>query len=347
MPNTRPGIFFENGICQGCLYEAEKNRIDWDARWIELEEFIYNKPSTGMYDCIIAVSGGKDSYYQTHIFKEKLGLNPLLVCVDDGFTKTRAGIYNLKNMAEEFDCDLFIYKMKSKTQKAIIRYTFEEYGRPCYIIHRLIYTVPIWVAIHFNIPIVIYGENIAVVRGLKDNRDIPIAWNQVHNSVASGISLSKIAYECGLDMQELKMAMIPDESAKGITTPIYLSYFVRWDGYEHYKFALTRGFKTLEGEWNRLGGHMNYTGIDSYGYLISSTLKYAKYDHSYVTDLACELIRAKHIDKIFGMEIIDEHEGVINNLILADFCTTLGYTEKEFYEIFNKYYREGIHNERE
>jgi len=345
MSNTRPGIYFEDDICQGCLYEVEKNHIDWDARWKELKQFIKERPSKGKYDCVIAVSGGKDSYYQTYLFKEILGLNPLLVCVDDGFTKTKAGIHNLKNLQVEFDCDLFVYTMKAQTQKKTMRYTFEKYGRPCYIIHRLIYTVPIWVAIQFNAPIVVYGENIAVTRGLEDNRDIPTAWNQVHNSVASGISLEEIVQECDIDTQDLVMAQIPLKYTELITTPIYLSYFVRWDGYKNYQFAMTRGFKTLEGEWNRLGGHINYTAIDSYGYLISSTLKYAKFDHSYVTDMVCELIRTGHMDKDVGMILINQYEGDIDSLMLADFCNFLGYNHKEFFDIYNRYYKEGIHNE--
>jgi len=343
MPDTRPGILFEDGLCQGCLYELEKKDIDWDARWNKLEVFIRNNPSGAKYDCVVAVSGGKDSYWLTHLFKEKLGLNPLLVCVDDGFTKTKAGIHNLKNMVNEFDCDLFIYRMKAKTQKATMRYTFEEYGRPCYIIHRLIYTVPIHVAIQFHIPIVVYGENIAVTRGLKDNRDIPNAWNQLDNSVASGISLEEIVHECSIEYDDLAMAHYP--FGKDITTPIYMSYFIRWDGYLNYQFARSRGFRTLEKEWNRLGGHCNYIAIDSKGYLISSVLKYAKFDHSYITDMVCELIRTGHMDKELGMAIIEEYEGVINFVMLSDFCHILGYSQNEFYEIYDKYYEAGIHNE--
>lgn len=338
-PDTRPGIFFEEGICQGCLYEAQKDEIDWDKRWDELLEFIKEHPSQSDYDCIIAVSGGKDSHFQTHLFREKLGLRCLLVCVSDNMTPTKAGIHNLNNLASEFGCDLFVYKINTQIQKKIMRYTFEKYGRPNYIIDRLIYTVPVWMAIKFDIPIVVYGENVAVTRGLKDNRDIPIAWNQMRNTVASNYPLDDICKECGININELGLAQFPPESAKDITTPIYTSYFVRWDGYRNYEFARSRGFQTLEGEWERLGGNINYWQIDTYGYLIDSNLKYAKLGHSYVSDLTCELIRTGHMTKAKGKAIQMKYEGYIDPLMLADFCQFLGYTETEFYEIYNQFLR--------
>lgn len=334
-PDTRPGIYFENGLCQGCLYEQEKEKIDWEKRWFELQDFVKKKKDlNNLYDCVIAISGGKDSHYQTHIFREVLGLRCLFVCVSDNMTVTKAGAHNLRNIQEKFGSDLFIFKINPVTQRKIMRYTFEEYGRPNYIIDRLIYTIPIWIAYKMRIPLVIYGENVAVTRGLKNNEDTWNAWNQMYNSVASNYNLEEICKKCDVDYNELRLAQFPPEYARGITTPIYTSYFLKWDGYEHYKFAKSIGFKTLEGEWDRLGGNINYWQIDTYGYLIDSNLKYAKLGHSYVMDLVCELIRTGHMTKEEGKEIIEEWDGVIDPKMLDDFCNFLGYTHDEFYEIY-------------
>lgn len=335
MSDKRPGIHFEDGICQGCLYEERKDLIGWYTRWQELEEFIKEHPSKGMYDCVIAVSGGKDSHYQTHLFREKLGLRCLLVCVSDNMTPTKAGLHNLQNLVDEFNCDLLVYKIQAQTQRKIMRYTFEKYGRPNYIIDRLIYTVPIHIAIKFNIPIVVYGENVAVTRGLADNRDIPIAWNQLRNSVASNYPLEDIAKACDIDIKELEMAQFPQETPD--TTPIYTSYFVRWDAWNNYQFAKSRGFQTLEGEWDRNNGWLNFWQIDTYGYLTDSALKFAKFGHSYIMDCTCELIRGGHISKEEGLEKIQEWDGNIDKKMLEDFCQFLGYTEEEFYSIYLKF----------
>ncbi|TFH42199.1 MAG: N-acetyl sugar amidotransferase, partial [ANME-2 cluster archaeon] len=109
MPHTRPGISFdEEGICQACRVNEQKNRIDWDARLEELKIICdkYRSTRGEGHDCIIAVSGGKDSHYQTYVMKELMGMNPLLVTVEDNFPMTAAGMHNIKNISEEFGCDI-------------------------------------------------------------------------------------------------------------------------------------------------------------------------------------------------------------------------------------------------
>ena len=168
MPNTRPGITFnDNGICSACLnYENRKN-IDYDKRFDELKKLCgkfrgHNGPNC--YDCMIAVSGGKDSHFQIHIIKEILNMNPLLVTVEDNFTMTEAGKHNLKNISQEFGCDLISMKPNINLQKRIMRYTFEKYAKPTYIIDRYIYTYPLHMAAKFNIPLLIYGEKKWIVK---------------------------------------------------------------------------------------------------------------------------------------------------------------------------------------
>src|SRR6187549_768981 len=76
-----PLQFDENGVCSGCRVAAQKSKINWDERAEWLQELVeeYRSPDGSNYDCIIPVSGGKDSWFQTYYMKEVLGLNPLLV----------------------------------------------------------------------------------------------------------------------------------------------------------------------------------------------------------------------------------------------------------------------------
>ena len=86
MPDTRPGIKFDNkGVCYPCRHHEAKAKVDWDKRWQKLEKLAdkYRGSNGNYYDCINTASAGKDSYYQTYIFKEKLGMNPLLISVDN------------------------------------------------------------------------------------------------------------------------------------------------------------------------------------------------------------------------------------------------------------------------
>ena len=118
MPDTRPGIAFnKEGVCTACQsYENRKN-IDYKKRWYEFEELCNKyRGMNGLngYDCMIAVSGGKDSHFQTYIMKEKMKMNPLLVSVEDNFP---AGMHNIKNISEVFGCDILSIKPNIQAQK--------------------------------------------------------------------------------------------------------------------------------------------------------------------------------------------------------------------------------------
>lgn len=138
MPETRPGILFDSeGVCQACRAEEQKEKTDWNARFKELEKICnYYRNNGKTYDCLIAMSGGKDSHYQTYVMKELMKMNPLLVTVEDNFPMTDAGIHNLKNISEEFGCDIISLKPNIKVQKNIMRKTFEKYGKPTWYIDR-------------------------------------------------------------------------------------------------------------------------------------------------------------------------------------------------------------------
>ena len=81
-PDSKPELKFdENGICDACVYSEKKISIDWDKRKQELKNILekYKNKTGNNYDCLIPVSGGKDSHYQTYVIKKEFGLNPLVV----------------------------------------------------------------------------------------------------------------------------------------------------------------------------------------------------------------------------------------------------------------------------
>ena len=98
--------FDEKGVCSGCRMAEEKEKINWNARKEKLREILekYRNKDGSNYDCIIPVSGGKDSHFQTYIIKEVYGLNPLLVTFNHEFN-TAAGIRNLTNLVSKFGVD--------------------------------------------------------------------------------------------------------------------------------------------------------------------------------------------------------------------------------------------------
>jgi len=327
MPDTRPGITFnKEGVCSACQrYENRKN-INYKARWEELKTLCDKHREKNNYDCVIAVSGGKDSHFQVSTMKERLGMNPLLVTVEDNFPMTEAGQHNIKNISKEFSCNIISFKPDIFAQKQLGREHFEKYGKPTYLIDRYIYTIPLHIAAKFNIPLVVYGENIDYEYGGVQGESYS-AKEQVNNAVASGI-----------DIGNIPMTDPPKEELE----PIYLSYFVPWDGYMNYLFAKGRGFHDLSHEWKRTHHIEDFDQVDSRAYLVHPWLKYPKFGHACATDQASRFIRWGRINRDEALELVKKHDHNLDPLCVRDFCEFFGYTEDEFWAIVDKHYNQEL-----
>lgn len=346
MPSTRPGISFdEEGVCQACKVNEMKEKIEWDKRFEELEKLCekYRGKFGNSYDCIIAVSGGKDSHYQTYVMKELMGMNPLLVSVEDNFPMTEAGMHNIKNISEEFGCDIISLKPNIRIQKKLMRKTFEKYGKPTWYIDRLIYTYPIHIAVKFKIPLVVYGENISYEYGGNQKKETYSANNQIFNGVASDIPWNELIDE-HISMKDLNLCVFPDkEDLEALKLDsIYLSYFVKWNSYNNYLFAKKRGFRDLTHEWIREHHIENFDQVDSRAYLIHPWMKYPKFGHATATDYAARFIRYGLISREEGIELVKKHDHKLDPLALQDFLDFTGYSHREFWEIVDKFYNRDI-----
>ncbi|MGE5380680.1 MAG: N-acetyl sugar amidotransferase [Methylocystaceae bacterium] len=346
MPDTRPGIRFDDeGVCQACRAEEQKNATDWDARFSELEALCdrYRGMNGNSYDCLIAVSGGKDSHFQTYVFKELMRMNPLLVTVEDNFPMTDAGIRNLKNISEEFGCDLISLKPNIKAQKKIMKMTFEKYGKPTWYIDRLIYTYPIHMAIKFNTPLVVYGENINYEYGGEQRQETYSAKQQINNGVASEMPWDELL-ATGVTMKDLALCKNPSEEEieNAQLEPIYLSYFMRWNSYNNYLFAQKRGFSDLTNEWRRSHHIEDFDQVDSRAYLVHPWMKYPKFGHASATDYASKFIRYGLISREEGKRLVRKHDHNLDPLAMRDFCNFIGYSTSEFWQIVDKFYNSDL-----
>lgn len=344
MPDTRPGITFDkNGVCIACQNNERKKSVDWEARMEELKVLCdkYRRKKSGQYDCIIAVSGGKDSHYQVYIMKEVMNMNPLLITVEDFFTMTEAGKHNIKNISEAFGCNMISFKPDRRAAKTISRYMFEKYGRPLWYVDRLLYTVPLYYAAALNIPLLVYGENVSYEYGGVDDKETYSARGQVFNGVAPGIKLQELV-DAGVPMDELAYLEAPSNNLLEKLDPIYLSYFVEWNGIKNYEFAKSRGFKDLTHEWDRTNHIENFNQIDSYGYLLNAWMKYPKYGHAYTTDYAARWVRYGILKREEAVRLAEEKDHNVDPKIIEDFCAFTGMTIKEFYEALDKLYNREI-----
>ncbi|MFK8302625.1 N-acetyl sugar amidotransferase [Capnocytophaga stomatis] len=341
MPDTRPGITFdESGVCSACKsYENRKN-VDYSKRFEELKQLCNkyrgcNGPDG--YDCMIAVSGGKDSHFQVYIFKEVMKMNPLLVSVEDNFPMTEAGKHNLKNISESFGCDIIAMKPNIKAQKKAMKYTFEKYGKPTYFLDRYIYTYPLHMAVKFNIPLLVYGENVSYEYGGADTIETYSAKNQINNGVGAGIPTEELLTQ-GLSMKDLNFFDPPIQEELDKLDPIYLSYFIEWNSFTNYEIAKKKGFHDLTHEWKRTHHVEDFDQIDSRAYLVHSWMKYPKFGHASATDYAARMVRYGLLTREEAFNLVKKHDHALDPLSVRDFCEFLDYSEREFWEIIDKLY---------
>ncbi len=344
MPNTRPGITFnEKGVCIACQNNEKKKKVDWDARMNELKVLCdkYRRKEPGQYDCLIAVSGGKDSHYQVHVMKEVMNMNPLLITVEDFFTMTEAGKHNIKNISEAFGCNLLSFKPNRRAAKIISRYMFEKYGRPLWYVDRLLYTVPLYYASALNIPLLVYGENVSYEYGGVDDKETFSAREQVFNGVAPGVDLQEFV-NLGVPLDELSYLEAPARETLEKIEPIYLSYFIEWNGIKNYEFAKRRGFKDLTHEWDRTNHIENFNQIDSYGYLLNAWMKFPKFGHAYATDYAARWVRYGILTREEAVKLAEERDHNVDPKIIEDFCNFTNMSIKEFYDTLDKLYNRDL-----
>jgi N-acetyl sugar amidotransferase len=341
MPDMRPGISFnEAGVCSACQAYENRKFVDWAVRKKEFEQLCeryrgMNGP--GGYDCAIAVSGGKDSHYQVYVMKELMGMNPILFSVEDNFTMTEAGKHNLKNISEAFGCNIISIKPDIKTQKVLMRKTFEKYGKPTWFIDRLIYTYPLIMALKFNTPLLVYGENVSYEYGGTDSAETYSAREILKNGVASDIPVEKLLGD-GVTEKELALTAAPSEEELGKLDPIYLSYFMPWNSVTNYEFAKTRGFRDLTHEWDRTMTAENYDQVDSYAYLVHAWMKYPKFGHACATDYASRFVRYGLMRREEAVETVRRKDHALDPKAIEDFLRFTGYTTEEFYRILDRFY---------
>jgi N-acetyl sugar amidotransferase len=344
MPDTRPGISFnEEGICSACVTNEKKKLTDYNARWKELESLCdkYRGMNGDGYDCAIAVSGGKDSHFQVHVMKELLQMNPILFTVEDNFTMTEAGKHNLKNISETFSCPIISMKPDISLEKKILRGAFEKYGKPTWLVDRLIYTFPLKMALAFNTPLLVYGENVSFEYGGADAVETYSAREILKNGVASDISNEELI-SFGADPKDLSLIKAPSHEQLDKLDPIYLSYFMPWNSYANYIFSKSRGFHDLTGEWDRTMMAENFDQVDTVAYLVHAWLKYPKFGHACATDYASRFVRYGMMTREEAIEIVRQKDHNLDPKCVRDFCDFAGYSETAFWNIVDSLYNRDI-----
>jgi len=346
MSDQRPGITFnEEGICSACQHTEYKKTIDWNQRQKEFAKLCSTyRSNSDENDCLIAVSSGKDSFWQTYILKEKYKMNPLLVTVwNTDWTQT--GLQNYETMQSRFGCESICLHTNREVNRKVSRALLEHDGFPAYLWDAYVYSYPIHMAIELNIPLIFYGENTSLEYGGPLKEDTPSALGQIDNDAVRKYPWS-IFEKAGVKPSDIPLAKYPSKELiqESMVDPRYMSYYFNWSGYEHMMLAKQYGWKSLNdtGEWNRVGWIDDYTQIDDFAYLVDPWMKYPKYGHRQVTDSCSKLIRDGVMTREKAVELVREHDSRMDPTSYEHYLKFSGYSERQFWDIIDRFFNRNL-----
>ena len=223
-----------------------------------------------------------------------------------------------------------------------MKYMFENYGKPTWYIDRLIYTYPLHMALKFNTPLLVYGENVSYEYGGADYIETYSAKDQLKNGVASGMDDNELIEKAGVTAKDLFMTKAPTIEEMDKLDPMYVSYFIPWNSFFNYEFAKKHGFHDLTHEWDRTHHVENFDQIDSRAYLVHSWLKYPKFGHAAATDYTSRMIRYGMLSRDEAIKLVKSKDHNLDPASVRDFCEFVGYSETEFWNIIDNLYNKDL-----
>jgi len=343
MPDTRPSsIFSEDGVCQSCRNYEKRKTINWDERKKELIKMCDKyRRKDGFYDCVIPVSGGKDSHFLVYTIKEKMGMNPLLITVGDPFTKTDAGLKNFRNLGDVFDCDHILFNLSIDLFRRVTRIAFEEFGEPLRFVEAAIYTVPMKMGMKMGIPLVVFGENSAYEYGSTDEQNYSATEYILRIFKAINVDYW---LQRGVSIKEVNAIIPPTEQElkENKVEVIFMSYFSPWSSTQHLEIAKRYGFRDLAHEWKREGCIEDFEQIDSIAYMVHLWMKYPKFGFQRVSDIVSRRVREGELSLPEAKRLIMECDHKLDQRAMEDFINFLGYTPKQFWDIVEKFWNRNI-----
>lgn len=337
-PDTRPGIRFDaKGICPACNYHASLTEVDWEQRRRELDEIVAfgQANSHSGYDCIIGVSGGKDSTRQALFVKNVLKMNPLLVNLSYPPEQvTQRGVDNVSNMISYgFDC--ISINPAPGVWRALMRKGFFKYTNWCKSTELALFSSVPRLAIAHQIPLIWWGENAALQLG-----DL----NVMGGSGSDGHNLRKMNTLGGGDItwllddeirrnRVLQYAYPSEQEMEDANLRItFLGYFWKdWSLVDNANFSALRGLDIRrEKPWD-IGDPLGVTSLDEDWVTLNQMIKYLKFGFGRVTDYINEDIRNGRMTREQGVELAECFDGTCAPRYIESFCDYIGISVDEFW----------------
>ena len=344
MPDTKPDLHLdEQGVCNACRSYEKRTEVNWDARHTELLRLLekYRRREGGNWDCIVPVSGGKDSTYQV-VRMLQLGLNPLCITSTtcDLSSIGRKNIENLKHLG----VDYVEISPNPLIRAKLNRIGLKQVGDISWPEHVGIFTIPVRAAVQFNVPLLVWGENSQNEYGgpaaAAGNNTLNRRWLEEFGGML-GMRITDLIGMEGIEAKDLISYTYPsDEDLVRVgVTGLFLGHYIPWDGLSNALIAQANGFhaydKVVEGSM------VNYENLDNHQTGIHDYFKFLKFGFGRATDLACMHIRRGRLTRQDGLEAVKKMDGIFPweylGKSLKDILRPLDISEDEFIRLCDKF----------
>jgi N-acetyl sugar amidotransferase len=326
-------------VCSGCRVHEEKDELDWGPRAEALGRIFdqYRSTSGQTYDCIVPVSGGKDSHFIVSVVKERFGMNPLLVTYNHEYN-TKRGIRNLANLLTEFDCDQVSYTIEPDLLRRLTRHSLRKLGTMYWHVQAGTLTFPVQVAVKFKIPLIVWG-----VHGWSDQVGMFSHLDEVEmtkkirkeHALMRADAEDMVDAAAGISRQDIQPFVYPydDELEQVGVRGVYLGNYIRWDSKKQHELMIARGYETAP----QARTFNTYEDVDCWHSAgTHDYAKFLKWGYGKATDHACREIRLKRMTREEGIGHVERYEQVVPP-DLPLFLKWAGLTEGEFYDAMDRH----------
>ncbi len=334
------------GICSACEFHKVYQSITpqgWEERRKKFENILNEYKSQSNYDCIIPVSGGKDSYFQTHQIVEEFKLKPLLVTYD-GNNYLPEGIHNRDKMRENFDADHLIFGPSVKSLKELNKQCFKIMGDMNWHAHCGIYTYPFQIAVKFKIPLLIWGETFWDISGMYDVNDMVEYTKRMHvEHNLRGFQWNDVIKNTNLTEKDMSWAKFPtdEEYIRNRIRGIPIGNHFKWDPNKHAKFIIQKyNWKPRQEPFERTYRLMSNLD-DRYENGAHDLLKFIKFGYGRASDHASKDIRTGYMKREEGVKMVKKYDHVISS-DLEYWLDYVDMKESEFWEIADTFRSEKV-----
>ncbi len=341
-PYNRPNIQFDSkGVCN-CATQAVKQQIDWGQRERAFHEVVSAaKARSKGYDCVIPVSGGKDSTWQVVKCLE-YGLVPLAVTWKTP-ARTEIGARNLANLVS-LGVDHVDYQVNPKVERKFLYQALVRYGTPAIPMHMAIFNIPLTLAVKLEIPLVIWGENSAFEYGGTADQSgsfrLDSKWLEKYGVTHGTTARDWVSEE--LSKKELIPYFGPSDeelAEKGVLA-VFLGYYFHWDPASSLEVACAHGFKLRE-EGPKTG-YYDYADIDDDFISIHHYLKWYKFGFTRLFDNLSLEIRNGRMTREESIRILRKRGDETPHEDINRFCEFVGITKEHFFEVIEKFRNQDV-----